>query len=147
MPQVMIHGCEYAIEPEADLREADLQGTYLWRADLRGADLRGADLREADLRRANLRGANLRGADLREADLREADLYDTGVIRLHGFGPYEVTIQPDSLSIGCKSKSIAEWRCLTIAEVVESPEALWYWNHQGILWALMATQQETKKKS
>ena len=117
---------------EANLFGADLRRANLCGADLRGADLREADLREADLYGANLCGADLCGANLRGADLRGANLRDTGIVRIYGLGPYEITINDDLLTIGCKTQTFSAWQSFSPI----CAEEIFYWNNQAVFWAL-----------
>ena len=108
---------------DADLSRADLSRAYLCGANLRDAHLRDAHLRDANLSCANLRGADLRGANLSCAnlscaDLRDADLRGAELSRATGnnrelktlqCGTYTVTYTADTMQIGCKRFSIAEW--------------------------------------
>jgi hypothetical protein len=98
----------------ADLRRADLSGADLSGANLSGADLSGADLRRADLRDANLSGANLSGASLSGADLSGANLWDANlngakeIVRFSFYG-YELIVQLNKTTIGCKEYTNEEW--------------------------------------
>lgn len=66
------------------------------------------DLSCSDLRGSNLRGSKLRGSKLRESDLRGSNLENTHVSRLQGH-PWEITVYPESLAIGCERHTIEEW--------------------------------------
>lgn len=109
-PHLAWLGCENGAEPRrADLRDADLRGANLTGANLRDVDLRDANLRGADLSGADLRDVDLSGADLSGANLRGANLRD---VDLPSFQKWNVTWRisgTTTVSIGCKTKTIAEW--------------------------------------
>ena len=99
-----------------------------------------AHLRGADLRGAHLQGAHLQGAHLRGADFRGAHLQGTQTAIVHGFGPHELIIQPDTISIGCRTLPLAN---IVTASIENSPsdrppaEILWNLNHRAALLALI----------
>ena len=114
----------------ANLQDADLQGANLQDTDLRGADLWGADLRGADLR-----GANLQDADLQGARLLGANLHNTQTQRIYGH-PWEITVYPTDLTIGCERHSLVEWDRFTNEEIQSMNEsALSWWKE----WKTMIT--------
>jgi hypothetical protein len=88
----------------ADLSEADLSWT-----DLRMADLKGADLSNANLRGTNLNGANLRGANLQWTNLRNA-IGNKAEIKSMQIEKYDIAYTCYSISIGCETYLISEWR-------------------------------------
>ena len=98
------------------LDESEGEKAHLYEADLRNADLREADLRSANLYGADLRGAHLYEADLRFANLSKADLHEAylpgGFARLQ-LSNYACDIWPDTIRVGCQTKSIAWWGKLT----------------------------------
>ena len=79
---------------------SNLRGANLTGADLSGAYLNGAYLSEADLSGAYLSGADLNGADLRGANL---PIYCKWAVS------YKLANGAISVSIGCKTKTVAEW--------------------------------------
>jgi len=70
-----------------------------------GLNLSGANLSGADLYRAHLRGANLSGAN--------------GVARAEWRG-FTIIAFGDYLSIGCQTRTVAEWRVLTEDEITQT---------------------------
>ena len=126
----------------ARLYEANLQGAYLRRANLYGAELLRANLQEADLSFADLqesclRFANMHGTDLRMTLLNGSDLRGTGVARITGLGPFDITIQPGYITIGCLRKTPEEWKNFKTNRSVHR----WYWNNQSVIWGLFAAVQ------
>ena len=95
---------EFANMYRADLYRADLRGAYLIGASLDRANLDRANLYRADLRGAYLIGASLSRANLDRASLIEANLTDC-------IPQYTVIKTKEGYKVGCKTKTLEEWRC------------------------------------
>ena len=127
---------QYAELREANLQGADLQYAELREANLHGANLRGANLRGANLRGANLQGAYLQGADLQGANLQGANLQETSVQKILGH-PWEITVYPESLGIGCERHTIQEWEDYTDEDIdkMDSRALSWWKNWKDLILA------------
>ena len=125
-----------------DLSDSDLSGSNLSDSDLSGSNLSNSDLRRSDLRWSNLsdnnlrwsnlsnsdlRWSNLSNSDLGYSNLRGSDLENTHVSRLYGH-PWEITVYPESLAIGCERHTIEEWERFTEKEIgMMDRQALAWW--------------------
>ena len=118
-----------------------MHGANLYGANLRSANLRGTNLRGADLYGADLHGANLRGADLYEADLHGANLIN---IKLPF---YEVFVNIDSTTIGCKKYFNKEWKTFTDEDIAKmDSNALEFWNsYKQIIFSAMDSLNKDKQ--
>jgi uncharacterized protein YjbI with pentapeptide repeats len=131
----------YADLQYANLRYANLQSADLQSANLQSANLQSANLQSANLRYADLQYANLRYADLRYADLQSADLHDhkqaQSPLQLTGL-KWPVLISDKSMQIGCKTRTMQQWREISDAELKEMHnEACVFWHkHKAALLAL-----------
>ena len=99
-----------------DLRGSDLSDSNLSNSDLSDNNLKGSNLSNSNLRWSNLRGSNLRGSDLSESDLYRCNLENTHVSRIYGH-PWEITVYPESLAIGCERHTVEEWERFTEKEI------------------------------
>jgi len=81
------------------------------------ADFSGADLSWANLDRVNLSRANLSRADLSRANLSEA-VGNNNKIKTIQSGLYLITYTSETMWIGCKSASIADWFSFTDDQII-----------------------------
>ena len=111
---------------KADLIDANLSGANLRYANLIDASLRYANLSDASLRYANLSGANLSGANLSGANLRYANLSGAKTMRIYGH-PWEITVYPADVSIGCERQTTDEWSALSDDEISAMDDGALAW--------------------
>ena len=122
----------YANLSSANLRYSDLSHANLSYADLSYTYLRYSNLSYADLGYANLRHANLRDANLSSANLSHTSLnYTIGEmrsLRSMQIEKYMVSYTDTTLSIGCKSYTIEEWKNFDDEKIKSMDnEALVWW--------------------
>jgi len=121
----------------SNLSDSDLSGSNLSNSDLRGSDLRlsalsdsnlsGSNFSNSDLRWSDLSGSNLSNSNLGYSNLGGSDLENTHVSRLYGH-PWEITVYPESLAIGCERHTIEEWERFTEKEIgMMDRQALAWW--------------------
>jgi len=111
----------------SNLSNSDLGYSNLRRSDLSYSNLSGSNFSNSDLRWSDLSGSNLSNSDLGYSNLSDSDLENTHVSRLYGH-PWEITVYPESLAIGCERHTVEEWERFTEKEIgMMDRQALAWW--------------------
>lgn len=93
---------------------------------------------DANLGGADLQNANLQNANLRNANLWNANLLGTGCIAAQ-VGCYWVVCTPDTMQIGCMSRTHGEWSALTkgLADETDGGRGGKIWPYRPLLLEMM----------